>query len=719
MRYQDRFWYGSSYSPLVFSESEWDHDLSLMADAGMNIIRLGDVHGSWDRLEPQEGNFKLDILARFYKKAADWGQSIMISTGSASPPLWLAKKYPDLPILSNTNIRYPLGSSYGWACIHHAGYRDALQNYLYALLAFTKEQPNHFGWQISNEIGFPFLPSRGSRELDIFCYCDHCQAQFRNWLKEKYASLDALNNAWAWGTTFLNHNAWDDVFAPQGLPSGWASVTKWIDWRLFWQDAFADFAGWQHRILKNLDADHPTSINTFSFKGYDRFGTLMGLDQWKLAAKVDHIGYDLYPGSGNKLASRPEHNSIFLDHGRSVAQQANSAFWLHEIESGPIGGWVMGPDYNTDETDILRNGAEAIGHDVKLMMYMPWKEWDYQPLHWGALVDLDGNETPRLNAASILGHFIKDNEAILLSSHPVRSEVAILESKPNAIFFKGIDQEEDLFNAQRGAYSAFWDLGYNVDFIDPGHLDQTLGRYQVILLPMVSLIDEQSARYLNQYVRQGGTLIGFARCAALSENGWYNHIVPSAPLKEVFGIESSEPDLLAKHTITYNDQIHDGWRNRDKLALCEDTHVLASFDDGFPAVTIHRYHTGRGVYIATQSDAAYVQAHNKLLLEVIKALNLPLPHVSLTYKQKSRRDMDAHLLINPAGGLIIFTNYRCDSESVAVSLNIPDMRIREIYQIFPERKELFLTSNIKGFNIHLDFKREEVKVIQFFFRSTT
>ncbi len=95
---------------------------------------------------------------------------------------------------------------------------------------------------------------------------------------------------------------------------------------------------------------------------------------------------------------------------KNVAQYANTDFWVHEIESGPIGGWVMGPDHHTSELDILRNGFEAIGHDVKLMMYMPWKEWDYQPLHWGALVDLDGKETSRLSAASSIGKFIKDNE---------------------------------------------------------------------------------------------------------------------------------------------------------------------------------------------------------------------------------------------------------------------------------------------------------------------
>ncbi len=715
MKYHDRYWYGSSYSPLVFPEKDWPQDLALMAKAGMNIIRLGDVHGSWDRIEPQEGKFEFDLLEKFYKEAAEFGLSIMISTGSASPPLWLATKYPDLPILSNKNTRYPLGSSYGWACIHHPDYLKALQNYIAALLCFTQKQPNHFGWQISNEIGFPFLPSRGSTELDIFCYCDHCQNAFRNWAQEKYGSLDALNRAWAWGTTYFIHTDWNDVFPPEGLPSGWSSVTKWIDWRLFWQDEFMKFAEWQHAIIKGIDPDHPTSVNTFNFKGFDRFGTLTGLDQWKISKKVDHIGYDLYPGSGNKLASRPEHTSIFLDHGRSVAQYANTDFWLHEIESGPIGGWVMGPDRNTNEVDILRNGFEAIGHDAKLMMYMPWKEWDYQPLHWGALVDLEGKETPRLAAATALGNFIHEYENVLLSSHPVQSEVAILESKANAIFFQGIGQEENVFNAQRGAYSALWDLGYAVDFIIPDCLEQAIEKYQVIILPLLGLIDLESAKLLNRFVCQGGILIGFARCASLSEKGWYNHEVPSAPLKEVFGIKSIEPDLLDQRKILFNDQIFNGLWNRDKIRVAPGTQILASFDDQLPAATFHTHHAGKGIYIATHSDAAYVLLQDQLLSKIIGKLNLPSPHISLDYAQKSRRDIDAHLLMNQEGGLIIFTNYRKSPERATASIHLPDVCIKEIFQIFPKKEKILLTSKKKNFEMCLDFEREEVKVIQFYF----
>ena len=89
---------------------------------------------------------------------------------------------------------------------------------------------------------------------------------------------------------------------------------------------------------------------------------------------------------------------MFLDHGRSVSRTTGRDFWLHEVESGPIGGWLTGPQYNTQPHDLENYIMESIGHDAKLIIYMPWREWGYQPIRWGALVDLKGNPTTRLKS---------------------------------------------------------------------------------------------------------------------------------------------------------------------------------------------------------------------------------------------------------------------------------------------------------------------------------
>jgi beta-galactosidase GanA len=710
-----QFRYGASYSPLIFPEADWDRDLAQMQDAGMNLIRLGDVHGSWDVIEPAPGQYQLAQLGRFYQRAAEFGIDILISTGASGPPLWLAREYPDLPLLNSRGERYPLGASYHWACIHHPGYRDALTKYIHALLGFTKEQPNHFGWQITNEIGFPFLPPRGEGNLGLFCYCDHCQALFRDWAREKYGDLDALTKAWAWGTTYYVYNDWDDVFPPESPPSAWASVTRWLDWRLFWQAAFADFAGWQNELIKSEDPDHPTSVNTFNFKGYDRFGVFTGLDQWQLAQAVDHIGYDLYPGSGNKLATRPEHTSIFLDHGRSVANTTGRDFWLHEVESGPIGGWVMGPDHNTDAADIEQYCVESLGHDAKLMLYMPWREWDYQPLHWGALVDLDGNPTPRLAAAAKIGKWIKAHEADLMMAHVPQAEAAILESKKNAIFFRGVDQDEELFLAQRGAYRALWEQGYGVDFINPDLAqDGTIKRYQQVILPMMGLIERETAEALVEYVHEGGLLVGFARCGTLDENGWFYHHWPCASLGAAFGIETIEPDTLEGQMVHFAGKQYSAHWNRDLLALKPGTEVLATFDDGRPAVTLAKYGKGYGLYIATQADSGSLATEQPILKDILAFVQDQVglsPRIRVLSPAGGRPGVDPHLLDLPGRTYLLVTDYLHRDKEIKLVLK-DQRRIDRICQVYPEEVDADGIQQGDQLTLTCQSEAKEVKIFQ-------
>jgi len=666
--------YGPTYPPFTFDEATWEKDVQLMAKADMNLMRIGDV-GTWDQVEPKEGDIDLSVFQRFYDLAEEYGIQILLSTGTCSPPLWLALKYPDIRVLSNRGEAYPLGASYHWACIHNPGYLDACQNYIETISEFAVHQPNHYGWQISNEMGFPFNPTREAGEIDLYCYCDHSKKAFRKWLKEKYGSLEALAEAWSWSTTNFIYNSWEEPFPPEALPKTWSGVTRWLDWRLFWQQAFADHAEWETNLIRKIDADHPISLNTFNFKGYDRFGTYTGLDQWKISEVVDIIGYDLYPGSGDKLATRPEHSSMFLDHGRSVSQYAGTDFWLHEIESGQIGGWLLGPDHRTDERDILTLCFESLGHNGKALIYMPWREWRFQPLRWGALVDLKSRPTPRYESAALVGEYLKKNSVFLKEAKTPKGEVAILEDKSNAIFLRGVGQEDELFEAQRGAYRSFWEFGYRVDFITPKHLiDDAINDYKVICLPLMGLITKETAAALMTYTEKGGVVIGLARCGTLDERGWYHDELPIHALEKVFGLENIEADSITGGKISYGGKLYTGWLNRDLLTPKADTEILGLFEDGNPAVTFAKLGEGFGVYIATQADGGLVNIQEQLLPDIVKDLSSRLefePQITIDYPEKAAREIDPHLLDSTARSEIVIVSYLDQPTQVHLQMREP------------------------------------------------
>ena len=682
----------------------------------MNLVRIGDVHGSWDRIEPQKGTFRFDVLERFYRRAADYNIRVLLSTGASCPPLWLATEYPDVRIVSNRGETYPMGASYHWACIHHPGFIGAADHYLRELVRFALDQPNHFGWQISNEIGFPFMPTLQPGELELYDYNPYAISQFRRWVRQKYDTLEALNEAWMWSSTALWYNDWEEVHPAEALPIARAGVTRWLDWRAFWQQSFAEFAGHQHRIIRERDADHPTSVNTFNFKTYDRFGTYTGLDQWALAQQVDHIGYDLYPGSGNKLATRPEHNSIFLDHGRSVSLSTGRDFWLHEIESGPIGGWVLGPDYNTSPVDIWRNAIESLGHDAKLMLFMPWREWDSLPIRMGALVDLDGNESDRLKAAVEVGHFIQRHASFLEEAHVPRGDIALLESKANATFFKGVKEEETLFAIQRGVYRGFWELDYTVDFITPAQVaDGTLNAYPVVALPLMGLLSLETANALADYVAQGGVLVGFARSGTLTDAGWYHRQLLPGKLNAAFGLHRVEPDSEDGVPISYLGEEYATARKRDLLALADEAEALAMFEDGCPAVTLARYGKGYGVYFATQLDADRLHSEHNLLKDVMDTLLPRLdiePRVALKYPGRRIRELDAHLLEADSRAMILIANYLKEDTDLKIRVQHAGRSIAGVFRCKDEAEAVNWVYDNDALVLSLQLPKETVEAIQ-------
>ncbi len=136
-----------------------------------------------------------------------------------------------------------------------------------------RDHPGVIAWHISNELGGE-------------CHCPLCQEAFRNWVKRKYGSLQALNHAW--NTAFWSHTyqSFDQVESPS--PKGDASLHGLnLDWKRFVTDQTADFVKWEISALRDAGAKQPTTINMmYDFKG---------LDYHKFADIVDFVSWDNYP----------------------------------------------------------------------------------------------------------------------------------------------------------------------------------------------------------------------------------------------------------------------------------------------------------------------------------------------------------------------------------------------------------------------------------------
>lgn len=603
--------FGSSYYPPHHDPADWSRDLDRMAAAGLDTIRTAELLASWDRIEVAPHTYDFGWLDRIFALAGERGIKVLLGTGSCCPPIWMASAYADLQVVSRDGVPYPTASTWGWACKDHPGYRAEVDRWVRTLAERYGQREELLGWQIDNEPGFPFVAREG-RGMDWYCYCANTNHAFRLWLRERYDTPQDLSEAWRWDPTNHRYSDWSQVPAPRSLPVEWGPVTAWLDWRRFLADDLAGWIGWQRDLLGELTPGLPTSTNGFIWSRHDPFGVRMAQDPWRLARQVDAIGYDLYPGIDRRFLDQPEYVGMFVDYARSSARRAGVELWLPEMESGPINGWVLGPDYVTTAADILRMNAEGVGAGANLLLYQGYREWNCIPIHWGALVDLQGQPTERLDAAGAVARAAQPEADLLLSAQTPPAPIAILHDFDNAIAVSGMAAGDVLLEALSGAYRAFAGAGFPVDFVSYDDLDDLDCR--LLVLPFTMVLPEAAGQAIARYVDAGGHLLTFAKTAMLQGNGWSWNVRPGAGLDEVLGVRERHVEAVrepAPLSVPPSDRLP-GWGgatvNGDLIAQSftarEGTEVLGTLPDGHAALTRHEHGSGVGWAIGTHLDVA-------------------------------------------------------------------------------------------------------------------
>ena len=75
-------------------ESAWQRDMELMQSAGINVVRMGEF--TWGLCEPEEGKYDFGWLKRVMNLLGQAGIKVVLATPTAAPPVWLAKKHPEI-----------------------------------------------------------------------------------------------------------------------------------------------------------------------------------------------------------------------------------------------------------------------------------------------------------------------------------------------------------------------------------------------------------------------------------------------------------------------------------------------------------------------------------------------------------------------------------------------------------------------------------------------
>lgn len=591
--------HGGDYNPEQWLDRPdiLTEDIRLMKLAKVNVVTLGVF--SWSSLEPWEGEFTLQWLDDIMTKLYDNGIYTILSTPSGGKPPWMVKKYPD--VMAN-RIRHLYGDREN-QCNSSSIYRSKVKLIDTKLAERFAHHPGLVLWHISNEM-------YGQ------CHCDNCQSKFRDWLKEKYKTLDHLNEQY-W-SSFWSHrySTWEEIESP--APHGDASVHALaLDYQRFYSDLSIDFLKAEIDIVKSYKPDIPVTTNMFHLN--------CGINYQKLADVLDVISWDSYPRWHQGKDKSTEWSSAVeaafqFDFCRSLKKQP---FMLMESTPSTANHWetckVKRPHMH------LLSGIQALAYGSDTVQYFQWRKsrGAYEKFH-GAVVSHNGSEHTRVfRDVKEVGELLSQSSE--LKNTTAKSEIALIfdwDSRIALLEQKSLKNKKKDFDTQiLQHYEALVKQQVSVDIISQ---DWDFTQYKLIIAPVLYLLKEKTADRLRDYVANGGTLVMTYYSGLVNENDLAFLEYPPAGLQDVFGIESEEVDSLCEDE--YNEVVWNGkiYRANDTCDLIHirEGRVMAEytkdFYQGMPALTEHTYVNGNAYYVAFRSDGDFLYDFYQYLIGTLK-----------------------------------------------------------------------------------------------------
>lgn len=593
---EDRLLHGGDYNP-----DQWlDHpeilakDLELLKKSKSNTFSIGMF--AWSQLEPREGEFHFEWLDKIIDDIYALDGNVILATPSGARPAWMSKKYPEVLRTNEKREKMLQGGRHNH-CFSSPVYREKVGIINKKLAERYGNHPALYMWHISNEY---------SGE----CHCDYCQENFRTWLKEKYTTLKALNDAW-WGP-FWSHaySEWSEIESPSSLGETMVHGHN-LDWKRFVTDQTIDFYEHEIKDLRIATPDIPITTN-FMADTHDLI-PFQSLDYGKFAKHVDVISWDCYPAWHNDWETTADLASkvgFINDQYRSMKQKP---FLI--MESTPSGvNWHDVNKVKRPGMHIL-SSMQFIAHGSDSNLYFQWRKsrGSSEKFH-GAVVDHDNSEENRVfKEVAQVGEALEKIKEIKGSYKDAK--VAIIYDSENNW---ALDDSQGFSNATKRYpqtlqehYRYFWNHDIGVEVVTS---EADLSKYDLVIAPMLYMIREETMNRFAAYVENGGILVSTYITGYVNEfdltylGGWPKQ------LQEIFGIEVKETDTL--YPKDRNQLTYDGKKYKIKdyctVIDLQTAESLSEYEADFyantPAVTKNNYGKGQAYFIGARTQIDFLEA---------------------------------------------------------------------------------------------------------------
>lgn len=628
---------GGDYNP-----DQWLHDpeifqrdLELMEKSGCNTFSIGIF--AWAMLEPAPGEFHFEWLDKVMDAMAEKGFHVILATPSGAKPAWMARRHPEICRVLRDGQREPWRARHNH-CWSSPAYREYVRRINSKLAQRYANHPALVAWHLSNEYG-------GA------CYCPLCQERFRDFLRQRYGTLEALNRAWC--NHFWSHLIYD-----------WQEITPWvdscgcqIDWRRFTTWQCRDFIQMEKEAVQQYTPNIPAGINMMGF--FD------GLDYWRIAEVCDYISDDCYPEWGTQPDVTALMSYLSMRHDMHRAMKGGRPFIV--MESSPSGTNWQEIHRLKRPNSLMLEELMGIGHGADGTLFFQWRksQGNSEKFH-GAVVDHVGHENTRVfQDVKAIGDLYKKCGDIVGAGLDVQAAVIFdwdcswsfsCNSGPSALPHKRYEETVSHH------YQSLWENNIHTDVIESAC---DFSKYKLLIAPMMIMLKPGVADRLKEFVRNGGTLLMTYLSGYENESsncilgGW-----PGDGLMELFGIWNEEIGGLAdfdRIAVSYNGK---DWPVADyaerihlKGATCLAEFRADDFYRGMPALTCNNFGKGKAYYLAARLPQEFL---NQLTLQLAKEAAIP------SVLANAPKGIHATLRQGDFGSFLFL--YNCNSAPITVQL---------------------------------------------------
>lgn len=505
--------YGADYNPDQWPREVWDEDVRLMREAGVTVVSLAIF--SWARIQPSEDTWDFAWLDEVMDLLHENGITVDLATATASPPPWLTTKHPEVLPQTRTGETLWPGARQQWRPTSPV-FREHALRLVERMAERYADHPALVAWHVSNELGCH----------NVYDYSDDAAAAFRAWLRDRYTTLDALNDAW--GTAFWSqrYGAWEQVLPPR-LAASHPNPTQQLDFKRFSSDALRDHLRAEAAILRRVTPDVPVTTN------FMVMGETKGMDYAAWADDLDFVSNDHYvlPGpqaldelsfSANLTGGIARHRPWFL------MEHSTSAVNWQPVNVAKKPG------------ELARDSLTHVAHGADAVCFFQWRQSaaGAEKYHSG-MVPHAGERSRLFRDVVALGATLRDLAPVAGSlQKPARAAIVFdwdswwtseLDSHPT-----------DRLRYRQEAldwYSAFLALGVRADVV-PTATD--LAGYDVVVAPVLHVVPAALRDRLTAFVEGGGHLVTtyFSGVVDQDDHAWLGGY-PGA-LRDLLGIRVEE-----------------------------------------------------------------------------------------------------------------------------------------------------------------------------------